>query len=244
ASSRPRALARLARSPSLDTWTQTALLSSVGTAGPDLLKRLAGDPTFTRAPTANQLQLVTALAALVGAGGKDDDLAAALGVGGSEKSTALLKAALLEGLGQGLQNSARSLTQFWEAPPARLKEAVATVLPLFQEASATARNGKKPLEDRLAAARLLGFAPFARAAEAAEELLTPQTPPELQLAAVRCLAPHAQPKVGDLLLAPWDGYSPAVRREVVEALFARRDRVERLVGALEKKVVLASQLEP
>jgi putative heme-binding domain-containing protein len=46
------------------------------------------------------------------------------------------------------------------------------------------------------------------------------------------------------LLAPWSGFSPAVRREAAEALFARAERLPHLLTALEKKEVLANQLEP
>ena len=55
---------------------------------------------------------------------------------------------------------------------------------------------------------------------------------------------HAQPDVAELLLAAWTGYSPAVRREVVEALFARADRLPQLLTAIEQKKVLSNQLEP
>src|SRR5205823_14298976 len=39
-------------------------------------------------------------------------------------------------------------------------------------------------------------------------------------------------------------YSPSVRRECLEALFARTDRLQALLDALEMKTVLAGQLEP
>ncbi|HTU92297.1 MAG TPA: c-type cytochrome, partial [Gemmataceae bacterium] len=51
------------------------------------------------------------------------------------------------------------------------------------------------------------------------------------------------PEVADRLLAAWNGYSPTIRREVVEALFARADRLPRLLDAIEQKKVLSNQLE-
>jgi putative heme-binding domain-containing protein len=50
--------------------------------------------------------------------------------------------------------------------------------------------------------------------------------------------------VADLLLAAWGSYSPLVRREVLEALFARPERLTVLLSAIEKKKVLGGQLEP
>jgi putative heme-binding domain-containing protein len=92
--------------------------------------------------------------------------------------------------------------------------------------------------------QLLGFGPFALLAKAAPDLLTPAAAPELQLATVRALAQHARPEVAGLLLAGWSGYSPAVRREAQEALFARKDRLAALLDALEQKKVLTAQLDP
>jgi hypothetical protein len=50
--------------------------------------------------------------------------------------------------------------------------------------------------------------------------------------------------VAPLLLASWTAYSPAVRREAAEALFARPERLPVLLAALEQKKVLSNQLEP
>ncbi len=69
-------------------------------------------------------------------------------------------------------------------------------------------------------------------------------PLELQLAAVRSLSAHSRPKVAELLLFAWPASSPAVRRELTEALFARPERLAALLTALEKKTVLTAQIEP
>ena len=92
--------------------------------------------------------------------------------------------------------------------------------------------------------RLLASGPFEPAGTAAAVLLTPRTPAELQLAAIRALAPRDRAEVAGLLLASWTAYSPSVRREATEALFARTERLARLLDALEKKTVLANQLDP
>jgi putative heme-binding domain-containing protein len=47
-----------------------------------------------------------------------------------------------------------------------------------------------------------------------------------------------------MLLASWSGYSPVIRREVLESLFARKDRLLHLLDALEKKTILAAHLDP
>src|SRR5262249_12291461 len=59
----------------------------------------------------------------------------------------------------------------------------------------------------------------------------------------RALTAHTDPKVSELLLANWSGYGPATRREVLEALFARPDRLLKLLDAIEKKQVSAAELD-
>jgi putative membrane-bound dehydrogenase-like protein len=239
------ALARVARRDAADPWTQTAVLSSAGKSAPALLEALTGDKEFTSAATSGGMQLLTRLAGVIGAGADDAGLARALGLLGSTGQEIVpWQVALLDGLGQGLQNSARPLARLWEQPPPALQEAVARARPLFEQAVATARDEKRSPAERGAAVRLLGRGPFALVEKAAPGLLTPQTPADLQLAAVRALAAHNQPRVAPLLLASWAAYTPPVRREVQEALFARRDRLPALLDALEQKKVLTNQIDP
>ncbi len=239
------ALARVARQDAGDRWTQMAVLSSRRGAGIGLLEALVKDSSFIDRATPDRVQLLNRLAALVGAKAGDTDLERALSLlGESAKDAAPWKLALLDGLGQGLQNSSRSLAHLWDEPPPALKEAIAHARPLFEQAVTVSQDTKRPATERIAAIRLLSRGPYVLAASAAPELLNPRTQPEVQLAMVRTLSLHIQPEVADLLLAAWSGYSPAVRREVVESLFARADRLPRLLTALEQKKVLSNQFEP
>jgi putative membrane-bound dehydrogenase-like protein len=236
------ALAKVARKDVADPWTQTAVLSSAGRSAPALLEAFARD----RETDAAHLQFLTRLAALVAARNTDADLARVLALLGEpgDGARGVWQAALLSGLGQGLQNTSRPLSRLWDEPPLSLKDAVAKALPFFQRAATTARDAKAPAADRAAAARLLGVGPYSLAAPALQDCLTPQSPADVQLAAVRALSVHDSAKVPDVLLSGWGGYSPALRREVLEALFARPARLAALLDALEAKKVLAGQVEP
>jgi putative membrane-bound dehydrogenase-like protein len=237
------ALAKVLRRDVNDLWTQTAALSSASRSAPGLLAALSRDKDFTRATSVAHLQLLTRLASLVGTRATDADLAKALGVL-TEQGGGAWQAAVLDGLGQGLQNSGRSLARLWEHPPAVLKDAAAQARPFWERAAATARDGSRPVEDRATATSLLGHAPFDVAEAPLRELLTPQVPAEVQLAAVRALARHSGPAISETLLSPWTSYSPSMRREVLEVLFSRPDRLAQLLAAIEQKKVLAAQLEP
>jgi putative heme-binding domain-containing protein len=165
-------------------------------------------------------------------------------LGATKREPASWQLALLDGLGQGLQNSSRSLAQLWNHPPGDLKAALGHARSFFEQAATVSRDAKRAPSERLRAIRLLGRGPYDLAASAAPDLFHPSTPPELQVAMVRALSLHPRPQVADLLLESWASYSPAVRREVVESLFARADRLPRLLDAIEQKKVLANQLEP
>jgi putative membrane-bound dehydrogenase-like protein len=239
------ALVKIARRDVADIWTQTAVLSSALRTASLLLESLATDADFTTAGPGPRLQFLSRLASLVGARATDADLARTMRLLSADKgSVPPWQVAVLDGLGQGLQNSGRPLGRLWEQPPPALQEAVAQVKPFFERAAAAVHDEKRPDAERIAAARLLGQGPFPIAGPALQELLAPKTPAEVQLAAVRALSLQDNPKVPELLLAAWSSYGPALRREVLEALFARADRLDRLLTAIEQKAILPSQLEP
>ncbi len=244
-----KALAQVARRDAGDRWTQTAVLSSVHGSGITLLETLVQDRMFLKNATPSHLQLLSRLAALVGTKAGDAELERALRLLRRNRTRSVSEGmswrlAVLDGLGQGLQNSSRPLAQLWEKPPPSLREAIEGVRPLFEQAASVSRDAKRSPSERIAAVRLLGRGPFALADSAAEHLLSPQTPPDVQAAMIRALSLHPRPEVADQLLAAWNGYSPTVRREAVEALFARANRLPRLLDAIEQKKVLSNQLEP
>jgi putative membrane-bound dehydrogenase-like protein len=240
------ALARLARRQGNDTWTQTALLSSAYRLAPALLEALFADQELARSADADQRRLLTRLAALVGARPDDADVTRALRLlaGARDAAGDWRYPALLEGLGQGLQSTRGPLTRLWEKPPPKLRDALEVARPFFVRAAAAARDSKQPLPDRLTAVRLLGSGPLPVAAPALKELLAPQSPQELQLAAVRALSQQEGSAVGELLLSGWGSYGPVVRREVLAALFAQKARLQQLLDAVAHRQVQAGQIEP
>lgn len=234
-------LARIARRDADDPWTQIAILSSAYQGAAELLDELARG----KDPSPGLQQLMTRLAAIVGTKAEDRSLRRTLDLlTPSKEGPAAWQVAILRGLGQGLRNSQRSLPRFWDAPPAGLQTEVEKTRRFFEQAASAARNEKAGTADRLAAIDLLSFGPYKVAGPALADLLTPQASSDLQLAAVRSLSQHDHASVADALLAPWSSLSPTVRREVIEALFARTGRLARLLDALEKQQVLSIQLEP
>jgi putative heme-binding domain-containing protein len=75
-------------------------------------------------------------------------------------------------------------------------------------------------------------------------LLGASAPQELRLAAVRSLAAHPNKEVAPLLMKGWRGYTPAVRREVTEAMLRQSDRVLFLLKEVEAGRVKPGDLDP
>src|SRR5262249_7003321 len=154
---------------------------------------------------------LTRLAALVGTQPGDAALARALGLltGKNADGPAGWQVAVLEGLGQGLQSSQRSLARLWDNPTPALKGTLEQTRLFFSRPDKPAHDEKRPLGERAAAIRLLGYGPFALASTPLQGFLAPQQPRELQLAAVHALAAQDNAKVADVLLAQWGSYGPA-----------------------------------
>jgi putative membrane-bound dehydrogenase-like protein len=239
------ALAKIARHDAADSWTQLAVLSSARHSAVTLLEMLLHDKEFAGLADAGRIKFASQLGALVGASGKDESLVQTLRVlQGLKQMSDAWRIAVLGGLGEGRQNSRRPLASLWSESASPTRDALAGVRPLFENAAATARDSKAAGGERAAAARLLAFGPPALALEALKGLLDPQSPPQLQLAAVRALSLQMHPDIAAALLAQWKTYSPTLRREVIEALFAREDRLRQLLDAMADNRVPPGQLEP
>lgn len=141
----------------------------------------------------------------------------------------------LLGLGQGLQSKGKSISAFMADPPAECKVAVEKLRIRFTEAA------QKTDESSL---RLLAFAPFDLAKPALTRTFTLDTPSAIQQEAVRSLGQHTDPSIPALLLEKWNGFSPAVRKEVQDVLLSKPDRTLALLAAIEKGTVKAGELDP
>ena len=111
----------------------------------------------------------------------------------------------------------------------------------WKSAAAAALDETRPLGERTAAVRLLEAATW-KDQQPLALLVDPRRPIELQQAAVRMLAATDDPAVPGLLLANWRGLSPPLKQSVLDAIFARKDRLADLVEAIEQGAVELSEL--
>lgn len=110
---------------------------------------------------------------------------------------------------------------------------------LFAAASKTVATASAPTPERLAAIDLLAHSDAATAGTALQSLIAPQTPNELQAAAVRALSQLPGAKAGEWFVERerWRSYTPPVRDAVLTAMLSQPALQLVLLEAVEKGVV-------
>lgn len=233
------ALANIARQDGGDVWFRTAVLSSVGNASDRLLQELLRDPKFAAGGVGKAI--LKMLAQVVGVRNKPDELATVFTAVGAENIDASLQQTVLSGLGDGLQRSGQSLGDLAQDAKISGRELLKRQ---FANSIETAVNEKSPTAHRVAAIAFLGYGSLEQVSETLAQVLDPRQPAEVQLAAVRALASFRGGKVAEILLAPWKGYTPPVRAEVIEALVGRTERLSVFLDAVESGDVSAAMINP
>ena len=125
-----------------------------------------------------------------------------------------------------------------------MKTALEQLGPMFDAARQRVADASVPGADRAAAARLLahGDRPKDDIALLAR-LLTPQSPADLQMAAIKSIAHARDTSAPAVLLGGWKSYSPSVRSEVVDTLLNRPEWATSLLDAIEHRQVLPADLD-
>jgi putative membrane-bound dehydrogenase-like protein len=245
------ALATIAVAGADDRWTRAALASAVPRrAGALLSALLEPDSELTSKVTPGRLALVQELATLVGARQQPEEVAAMLtglhalsGTDNRRNAGLRWQTAGLTGLADGMGRRGRQLSDFLHTLPAANRHAAELAEALFARAGAIGTNSKKQPGERVEAVRLLAHARPDAALPILARLLQKESIPEVQLAAVRALAALPSPEVPRLLMKSWTAYTPALRREVAEAMLRQPDRARLLLGEIEAKRVAVGDLD-
>ena len=234
-------LARIGATYLDNHWMRVAVLNASAGRSAPLLARMLENKDVVAHPDARHTLGV--LAMLVGAERRDEDVVAALKatLGDSLATQPKLKQIMIASLADGLARSQGSLRDVLDDAD---DDVVSQVTIMFDDAATTAVDESVSIDDRVSAVRLLGHAPFDKAANVLPKLFNARDPEKLQLEAIRALSSFDESAVGELLVEHWRRYSPSVRREVAEALFARTSRLPALLDALAEGVVPAGQLDP
>jgi putative heme-binding domain-containing protein len=233
-------IVRLARYVEGDGLLSTAILTSAPDNADAVARRLIGDDKFLH-PDAGTA-LLGELASIVGAQPDSSRVISLLKDIFADQAHPSRQGAMLQAIGQGLSRRGGTLAALLnrQGTDPGLQQAAAS---LFKNAAAVAGNETKNPADRVTAIRLLAFGPYEQVSGVLNGLLTPQTPPELQSAAVGALASHDNSAVGQQLLASWKSFGPNTRREVIDGLLHSSTRLGDLFDAIEKREVSRSEIE-
>jgi putative membrane-bound dehydrogenase-like protein len=247
-------LAQLARSGIADVDFRTALLTSVAGRADTLADDLLDDQEFLR--QAGARPFLAELARTVGANAEAVGSLRLLARGTEPDRPADLKQLVLQSLGEGLARRGASLNTLLaddssksskppvsEADRSMLREVRRRVDEMFRDALKVAADQDRPIAVRLPAVGLLGYDDDDETAERLQELLAPQIPQLLQLAAVAALSNGGRDRLGERLIAGWSGYSPQVRRRVVDALLRSVPLMDGLLDALAARRIQPAEID-
>lgn len=231
-------LARLALKESDSPWLRLAVLCSARERGAEVFSLLLADSTYRT--SASGKVLLIALTTQTGAANQKDEIAALVraidAVPDTEKS---LARELVQAFVMKLPPAAR--TQFAGLATGK----AGTILKeLLADAMKTTANEKADPAARVAAIRTLGLASFQDAKPLLVKCLDVKQPQPVQLAALEVLARFDSSDVPAIILTEWPGMSPKLRATAAETLLARPAWVIAFLDAVEKKVVLPTDLEP
>ena len=233
-----RGLTAIAHRDAGDPWVRTAVLSSATSDAAGLFEHLWADRNI--AAGRDGVGLLRPLALVIGARGKAGDagqLIAALAAGGPADAAV----DVVLGLGNGLARGGRRAS---DLKGEMVPSATAWLERLFARAEVQAADESATADQRARAIALMGQGKYERAKEVLPGLLATSQPTEVQAAAVRTLASFGRPEMVAVMLAPWKGYTPSLRSEVVELLLSRRLFVSPLLDAVEAPTVPAVQIPP
>jgi putative membrane-bound dehydrogenase-like protein len=237
-------LAKIALKDADDKWTRLAVESSVARRSGKLIATLMKNG-LTRDGSAGRLALLRELASVVGSRQESAEVADLLEtlVGLKDKDALRWQMTGLDGLAEGMGRRGTQLAAFLSKLPEENRSAAKLANDLLASSAKVAADPRASADERPTAIRLLAHAPWNTAEPILSQLVGEVGPQEVRLAAVRALSAHADPQVGKVLLQSWRGYTPALRREVLEALLRQSDRVVLLLDEIEAKRIKPGDID-
>jgi putative heme-binding domain-containing protein len=218
-------LAKIAKAKIEDRWTRLAVATSVPTRAGKLLARI-DDPVFSRE-----------LAAIVGSRKDKDEVA--MVVRDIAQAEPRRQSVVLTGLAEGMNRRSTKLGDFLGSLPEA--ETAKTIL---AKGALVAADAGRPLPERLDAIRLLIHVPWDAAAPALSALLAEDQPQEIRIAAVGAHSAHGRGEVSAILMRAWKKALPALRREILEAMSRRPERVSALLDEIDGGRMTPGELGP
>lgn len=246
-------LAKIALAGAGDEWTRIAVASALVAPEPEevdnpkrvsralaVLRAILQAPEFRKVTALQKTALAREFAALTAA----EPVGLKLAVLAQELGEREPQRALLAGFAEGLARKGVRLNDYFvKASPNPNDPVLQWLREFFGQIGQEAGDLKANSADRLAAIHLLSRLSWPLAGKALTPLLGDEVSQEIRLAAIRALAQQTDKAVPELLMKGWSGYTPALRREVTEAMFRSPDRILVFLGEIEAKHVKPGDLD-
>jgi putative heme-binding domain-containing protein len=228
-----KALASIASRDRADPWTRVAVLSSLAGRLGAFVDALHDEPAFFASEGGRSW--LAELAEMAGSGGKPEEIAAIADIMGDGKPPLPSRFVAAIGLDRGLRRQGKSLRMELDG-----RDSFASLLKAAQE-SALSESDDPPL--KVNAIRVVGLGGDENALDVLPTLLDARQPIEIQRAVLQTLSGLADQRVAESVLAHWKSFGPSVRPEAVEVLFAKPQRVRKLLDAIEAHEFVPGDLD-
>ena len=232
------ALFSIAKRDPENPWIRAAVLSCQPDVCANLTKLLLQDPSFATNKTGQSF--LRQLTFVLGAQNKTQNLYEILNAYSVIQYCACdVQDSFMGGLGDGLRQAGKN---FRTGFPNRDSMGAKKMDSVLNDALQVTQNQSEPAAKRIEAIRLLSYDDFANVKNVMGKLLDARESQEIQMAAVRSLASMKHQEVAGILLQPWRSFTPAVREEVLTAIFSRAERLKPLLDAIESGDLSAAQI--
>lgn len=219
-----------------DRWTRLAAQSALPKHALPLLRDFA---LYLR-KFPNRSVLMRELAAIVASQGAPNTFERAFWLVSEDLSA---KWPGLTGLAEGLERRGVTLVSIAAGLPEPWRKAyLESIDSVFSRASDETNFGED-LDERLLCLRILSHAPWSTAKQTLVPLVTNEAAPGLRIGALRALASQQDKEVPSVLMKLWPSAGPPVRREILEAMLRRPERIAFLLDEIEAKHVKASEID-
>jgi putative heme-binding domain-containing protein len=144
-----------------------------------------------------------------------------------------------------LQRNNKNLSHLQNSGGDDMKSALVAADGVFKAARAVAPNPKTSVNERVSAVQILGRGRSQQNEdfELLADLLTPASPPELQLAAIAALGRMNRGTVPERVLNGWNGYGSQVRTAALELVMSRPAWTQVLLDRIEADRTMLAQID-
>jgi putative heme-binding domain-containing protein len=242
-------LAKIALTGAGDKWTRLAVASSSAECAGKVVEALvASEREFMGLARAQQAALLHEFTGLVGSRQDAGEIAETLTAVSLFKGTGAFQAVHLPamtGLAEGLARRGRRLPEvIAKLPPGPNPALVQWLDELAKSTVALAAKPAEAPEPRVEATRYLAHLALPSVQPTLTSLMETDPSQQIRIAAVRALAAHPERQVASLLLKSWRSHTPAVRREILEALCRDSLRINSLFDEIEARRVRPGDVDP